>query len=92
MDCIITIDIGTTAVKVSSFGMKSQLLGVRKGSYPTFHPKPEHSEQDPEQVFLTVLYALKNLLNDEIRTGKHRVTAIGFTASKIGRASCRERV
>ena len=81
MDCIITIDIGTTAVKVSAFGMKSQLLGVRKGSYPTFHPKPEHSEQDPEQVFLTVLYALKNLLNDEIRTGKHRVTAIGFTAS-----------
>ena len=81
MDCIITIDIGTKVVKVSAFGLDRKLLGSRKGSYPTFHPNPERSEQDPEQVFLTVLYALKNLLNDEIRTGKHSVVAIGLTAS-----------
>jgi gluconokinase len=81
MDCVITIDIGTTNVKVSAFDLGGQLLGRRKGSYPTFHPKPAHSEQDPEQVFLTVLYAFKNLLNEEIKTHRHSVAMVSFTAS-----------
>ncbi|TAF49790.1 MAG: gluconokinase [Runella slithyformis] len=81
MDCIITVDIGTANVKVSAFDLGGKLLGRRKGSYPTFHPQPEHSEQDPEQVFLTVLYVLKNLLNDEVRTHRYRVAMVGFTAS-----------
>jgi len=80
MECIITIDIGTTKVKASAFDLSNNLIGTRQGSYPTFHPQPDYSEQDPEQIFLTVLYALKGLINDEL-SKKHRPTAIVFGAS-----------
>ncbi|MEZ4903677.1 MAG: FGGY family carbohydrate kinase [Spirosomataceae bacterium] len=66
MDCIITIDIGTTKVRVSAFDKTNSLIAWKQGTYPTFHPQPDCSEQDPEQIFLTVLYALKRLLNDEL--------------------------
>jgi gluconokinase len=80
MDCIVTIDIGTTKVKVSAFDQAANLIGWRQGTYPTFHPQPNYSEQDPEQIFLTVLYALKSLLNDEL-TKKHKPVALVFGAS-----------
>ncbi len=80
MDCIVTIDIGTAKVKVSAFDTATNLIGWRQGTYPTFHPQPNYSEQDPEQIFLTVLYALKSLLNDEL-TKKHKPVALVFSAS-----------
>jgi len=80
MECIVTIDIGTTKVKVSAFDKATNLIGSRQGTYPTFHPQPDCSEQDPEQIFLTVLYALKSLLNDEL-SKKHRPVAVVFAAS-----------
>jgi gluconokinase len=80
MNCIVTIDIGTTKVKASAFDEATNLIGWRQGTYPTFHPQPDYSEQDPEQIFLTVLYALKSLLNDEL-TKKHRPVALVFGAS-----------
>lgn len=80
MDCIVTIDIGTTKVKVSAFDKTCNLIAWKQGTYPTFHPQPDCSEQDPEQIFLTVLYALKSLLNDEL-TKKHQPVALVFGAS-----------
>lgn len=80
MEYIITIDIGTTKVKASAFDLTNNLLGTRQGSYPTFHPQPDFSEQDPEQIFLTVLYALKGLFND-VLSKKYRPVAIVFSAS-----------
>jgi gluconokinase len=43
-----------------------------KGSYPTFHSQPDYSEQDPEQIFITMLYVLKNLLNEHIHPIKSK--------------------
>ncbi|MCU0340529.1 MAG: gluconokinase [Spirosomaceae bacterium] len=80
MDCIITIDIGTAQVKVSAFDTSARLVAARRGAYPTFHPQPDQSEQDPEQIFLTVLYALKSLLNEGLDR-KHRPIALIFGAS-----------
>lgn len=81
MDCIITIDINTSAVKVHAFDMSGNLLCRKKGSYPTFHPQPDYSEQDPEQIFITTLYILKNLLNEYIHPQKLQVNAICFSSS-----------
>ena len=80
MECVITIDIGTTKVKASAFDFSNNLIGARQGAYPTFHPQPDYSEQDPEQIFLTVLYALKGLINDEL-SKKYRPVAVVFSAS-----------
>jgi gluconokinase len=80
-DCILTIDLGTGAVRIFAFEMNGPIIGSTKGAYPTFHNEPDYSEQDPEQVFITVLYVLKNLLNEKIHPGKYEVTAICFSAA-----------
>ncbi len=81
MDCIITIEIGTTAVKVYGFDLKGNVIAHRKGIYPTFHPQPDYSEQDPEQIYITTLFVLKGFLNEQIHAQKYHVVAICFSAS-----------
>ena len=57
------------------------MLGSSKGSYPTFHVKPDYSEQDPEQIFITMLYILKNFLNEKIHPRKYKVVCICFSSA-----------
>lgn len=79
--CIITIEIGTNAVRVVAFDLTGNTIASMKGSYPTFHSQPDYSEQDPEQIFITMLYVLKNLLNEHIHPLKIKVDSICFSAS-----------
>jgi gluconokinase len=81
MKCIITIELGTNAVRVFAFGLNGTIIGSMKGHYPTFHTGPDYSEQDPEQMFITMLYVLKNLLNEIIHPKKFKVASICFSAS-----------
>ena len=73
MDCLLTIDINTSTVKIHAFDMNGRVICCKKGSYPTFHPQPDYSEQDPEQIFITTLYILKNMLNEYIHPKKYKV-------------------
>src|SRR3982751_5791956 len=79
--CIITIEIGTNAVRVVAFDLKGNTLASMKGLYPTFHSQPDYSEQDPEQIFITMLYVLKNLLNEKIHPKKYTVASVCFSSS-----------
>jgi gluconokinase len=81
MDCIITIEIGTGAIRIAAFDLSGNILGSSKGSYPTFHAKPGFSEQDPEQIFITMLYILKNFLNEKIHSKKYEVVRICFNSA-----------
>ena len=81
MDSIITIDLGTAAVKVTAFDLSGNVIGSLKGTYPTFHTQPDYSEQDPEQIFITMLYVLKNFLNEKIHPKKYKVVSICFSAA-----------
>src|SRR5688572_4938131 len=81
MECIITIEIGTGAIRVAAFDLKGNTLGSVKGAYPTFHSKPDFSEQDPEQIFITMLYILKNFLNEKIYPRKHKIASICFNSA-----------
>ncbi|HET6996392.1 MAG TPA: gluconokinase [Chitinophagaceae bacterium] len=81
MDCIISIELGTNAVRIYAFDMEGNVIGFAKGAYPTFHPVPDHSEQDPEQIFITMLYILKNLLSEKIHPQKHKVLCICFSGA-----------
>ncbi|MCP9753449.1 gluconokinase [Ferruginibacter sp. HRS2-29] len=80
-DCIITIELGTNAVRIFAFDLKGALIGFSKGTYPTFHPQPDYSEQDPEQLFITMLYVLKNFLTEKIHSENYTVVTICFSAS-----------
>ena len=81
MDCIISIELGTNAVRIYAFDLDGNVIGSAKGAYPTFHPDPDYSEQDPEQIFITMLYILKNLLSEKIHPKNHKVVCICFSAS-----------
>ena len=81
MECIITVEIGTNATRVMAFDTNGNVVGSMKGSYPTFHVEPDHSEQDPDQMFITMLYVLKNLLNEKIHPANYKVISICFSAS-----------
>ena len=81
MKCIITIELGTNAVRVFAFDLSGRVIGSMKGYYPTFHTQPDYSEQDPEQLFITMLYVLKNLLNEKIHPEKYTVASICFSSS-----------
>src|SRR5438128_308113 len=81
MKCIITIELGTNAVRIFAFDLNGAVIGSMKGHYPTFHSQPDYSEQDPEQIFITMLYVLKNLLNEKIHFQKYKVASICFSSS-----------
>ncbi len=81
MECIITIELGTNAVRVYAFDLNGNILGSLKGYCPTFHSEPDYSEQDPDQIFITMLYVLKNLLNDLVHPKNYKVRSICFSAS-----------
>ncbi|HEY8917016.1 MAG TPA: gluconokinase [Chitinophaga sp.] len=81
MECIITIELGTNGVRVFAFDLNGHVLHSMKGHYPTFHTDPDHSEQDPEQIFITTLYVIKNLLNQYIYPKKYKVACICFSAA-----------
>jgi len=80
-DCVITIELGTNAVRVFAFDLTGSLIGSAKGAYPSFHPQADYSEQDPEQLFITMLYVLKNFLTEKVHAEKYRVVNICFSAS-----------
>lgn len=81
MKCIITIELGTNAVRIFAFDLNGSIIGSMKGFYPTFHSQPDYSEQDPEQIFITMLYVLKNLLNETIHPKKYKVASVCFSSS-----------
>lgn len=81
MECIVTIELGTNAVRVYAFDVNGTVIGSAKGSYPTFHPGPDYSEQDPEQIFITMLYVLKNFLSEKIHAKKIKVLSLCFSAA-----------
>src|SRR5574339_746474 len=81
MKCIIAIELGTNAVRVYAFDLNGHIISSLKGYYPTFHARPHYSEQDPDQVFITMLYVLKNLLNDILHPGKYKIECICFSSS-----------
>ena len=80
MKCIITIELGTNAVRIFAFDLNGVVIGSMKGYYPTFYSQPDYSEQDPEQIFITMLYVLKNLLNEKIHPKRYKVASICFSS------------
>lgn len=81
MNCIITVELGTYGIWVFVYDLDGNVIGSMKGRYPTFHAQPDYSEQDPEQIFITTLYVLKNILNEYVHPRKYKVASICFCGS-----------
>ncbi|MCP9768370.1 gluconokinase [Lacihabitans sp. LS3-19] len=81
MDCILTIDISTSSVKVCAYDFSGKLVAFRKASLSIFYPNPDYSEQDPEHVYVTVLFVLRDFINEQILPSNYKIETIVFSAS-----------
>ena len=57
----IGIDIGTTATKAVCFDVEGNVVNQISHSYPMYHPKPNWSVQNPEEILETVLKCISEI-------------------------------
>ena len=57
----IGIDIGTTATKAICFDKNGNVIKEVSNAYPMYHPKPDWSIQNPEQILQTVLDCINEI-------------------------------
>lgn len=79
MKYLIAVDIGTTHTKVLLTTIAGKILQEEKAGYPTYHPSPGFSEQDPVEIFDGVMSALQKVL--QALTDKQHIAAICFSAA-----------
>lgn len=79
MDYIIGIDIGTTHVKAVTINKEGKLLQEAKSGYPTLHPQPGYSEQEPDKILQAVIALLKNA--GKIQSASDKIVCISFSAA-----------
>ena len=58
------IDIGTTATKAVCFDIDGNVVKDISHSYPMYHPKPNWSTQNPEEILDTVLHCIAEITKD----------------------------
>ncbi len=64
MKYFIGLDIGTTSVKTIAFSGDGKSLCEHSLSYSIKHPKPDWSEQDPDEIFQAVVKTVENILQE----------------------------
>ncbi|MFO7257403.1 MAG: gluconokinase [Bacteroidota bacterium] len=78
MNYFLGIDIGTGSTKAVAISESmDEVLSVEQSPYPTFHPAPFASEQDPEQIWEAFVECIRATV---ARLGKAPV-AIGFSTA-----------
>ena len=63
MSCLLGIDLGTSSVKVVTFGVERALKGVGLAEYPIHTPRLSHAEQDPEEWWRATVAAAREALD-----------------------------
>ncbi len=77
MAYIIGADIGTTNVKAVAFDLQGEILCSHSEDYPMFHPQPDWSEQDPDQI----VAALEICIGEVVKNARDYGEVIGLSFS-----------
>lgn len=80
---ILTIDIGTSALKVLAFDRSGRVLAREQLSYQTKHPQPGWAEQIPEDWWQATLQGIR-VVSAQLRHLKEPITGIGLTGQMHG--------
>ncbi len=93
MDLILGIDIGTTNCKAILFTLDGQLVAAGSAPTPTYHPRPEWTEHDPEQLWQTVAGTIRQAMQGQNPACVRglSITSVGESGTLIdanGRALC----
>ncbi len=76
MEVILTIDIGTSSVKVAAINSKGELVKTSQTSYPTHYLKPNNLEQDPEDWWNGVKSGIYQILKE---TQNSKISKLSIT-------------
>ena len=60
----IGIDIGTTATKAICFDINGNVIKQVSNGYPMYHPKPDWSVQNPQEILQTVIDCIAEITKD----------------------------
>ncbi|MGO4791586.1 gluconokinase [Paenibacillus sp. 2KB_20] len=60
---MIGVDIGTTSTKAVLFKENGEVVTKAGGEYPLLTPTPSTAEQDPEQIFQTVISSVQGVMS-----------------------------
>lgn len=61
MKYYIGIDIGTTSTKAVAFSEEGEIIAVHSIAYQIYHPSPDRSEQNPDEIFEAVINCMAEL-------------------------------
>lgn len=61
---ILGVDIGTGSAKTVAVTPSGQITAAHRQSYPTQHPQPGFSEQDPEQVIAAIIITIQKTVQE----------------------------
>jgi len=82
-ECVVGIDIGTSACKVLAISRDLEILSEKTGKYPTYVPKPGWTEQNPEDWWAAVRDLLTGM-SKELRKKGYEIAGIGLTGQMHG--------
>ena len=77
MKYILSVDIGTTSAKALVISQGGDVLASTRAFYPTHHPQPDFSEQDPEEIFESV----EKIIRHAAEKVKGQVDAVCFSSA-----------
>ncbi|MFX7756095.1 FGGY family carbohydrate kinase, partial [Acinetobacter baumannii] len=63
-DCLVGLDIGTSAVKGVAIDREGTVRGLAEAAYPLATPKPGWAEQDPEDWWQATERVLRELRDE----------------------------
>jgi len=78
MEVILTIDIGTSSVKVAVINLKGELIKTFQTNYPTYYLEPNNLEQDPEDWWNGVKSGIYQVLKETQNLKIPKLSIIGI--------------
>lgn len=81
MQYYLGIDIGTTSAKVVAFSRAGEVLTSSSCPYEMYHPQPNWSEQDPEEVFNAIINCSNKVISS---LPSHSPLLVAFSSAMHG--------
>ena len=63
MSLVLAVDIGTGSCRSALYNQELERLSNEIVEYTTQYPQPDWAEQDPEEIFLSVLQAIERTVS-----------------------------
>jgi xylulokinase len=74
---LLGIDIGTSACKIAVFNRMGKVIGTANGDYAVYYPYPGWAEQNPEEWWIAVCKAIKDIFKQG-RVLPEQIAGIGI--------------